>query len=72
MSKITHYPLPPRIPGSTPVLGLMCIQGGHSISVIESQQQFNQQDWVAFMSQPYGVQVKVKVDIEAEVETRLR
>ena len=29
------------------------------------------QDWVAFMSQPYWVDVKVEVDIEAEVDMRL-
>ena len=31
-----------------------------------------QQDLVAFMSQPYWVEVKVDVDIEAEVEMRWR
>ena len=30
------------------------------------------QDWVAFVSQPYWVEVMVEVDIEAEVEVRLR
>ena len=30
------------------------------------------QDWVAFMSQPYYVEVKVEVDIENEVDLRLR
>ena len=31
-----------------------------------------QQDWVAFMSQPYRVEVMVEVDIEAEVDLNLR
>ena len=30
------------------------------------------QDWVAFMSRPYRVEVKVEVDTGAEVEVRLR
>ena len=30
------------------------------------------QDWVAFMSQPYCVEVKVEVDFEAEVDLMLR
>ena len=34
----------------------------------------SKQDWVAFMSQPYYVEVKVEVEvqIEAEVDLRLR
>ena len=33
---------------------------------------WEKQDWVAFMSQPYWVEIKVEVENEAEVDLRLR
>ena len=47
--------------------------GGTDIKKTFLPLKFNSKhDWVAFMSQPYWVEVKVEDDIEAEVEMRLR
>ena len=33
---------------------------------------YKEQDWISFMSQPYYVEVKVEVEIGAEVDLRPR
>ena len=38
----------------------------------QSDQLIHKEDWVAFMSQPYWVEVKVEVDIKTEIDLRLK